>query len=58
MKTSNTVQKEYQTLSFLLINTIGKQYIFYHIEKTRKDLNQIINQFLLTLYMFLTILKN
>ena len=33
------ILKEYQTLNPLLINMIGKKYIFHHIKKTGKSLN-------------------
>ena len=52
-----TIQKEYQKLSCLSTNIIGKKYIFYDMKKTGKSLNQIINQLILISYMHLTILK-
>ena len=42
MNKSKTIQKEYQRLILLLINTIGKIQIFHHIVKIGKNLNQII----------------
>ena len=42
------IRKEYRKLCLLLINIIAKKQTFHHIKKTGKDLNQIINQLLLT----------
>ena len=46
--------KEYQILSLLLINIIGKKWVFHHIKRIEKSLNQIINQLLL-MYIICTL---
>ena len=46
IKSSNTIQKEYQKLNPLLIKIIWKKYISHHMKKIGKSLNQIITQIL------------
>ena len=50
-------QTEYQKLHLSLINTLGKKLTFHHIKRTGKNLNQVINLFLLISCMYLIILK-
>ena len=57
-KQSKVIQREYLTLSLLLICIIGKRQTFHCTQqKTGKSLNQIINQLLLRSYLCHTILK-
>ena len=43
MKKFKKIRKEYQKLSLLLINTIRKRQIFYHMAKIGKNLSQTTN---------------
>ena len=57
MKKLKKICKEYQKLSFLLINVFGKRSVSHQIKKKAKKLKQITKQQLLVFYIFFTIMK-